>query len=392
LRRLDLRTEEYLLGRAIRAELPAAVRESFAGRRVLITGAGGSVGSELARQVAICGPAEIVLLDHAEYLLFRATKELRDLTSSVRISSLLADVSRPQDITAACQTYRPDFVFHAAACKHVTIAEECIVPAVRTNVLGAVYAARAARDVGARFILISTDKAAEPHSVMGATKRLAELSVLDGRPGAGAMAVRFGNVLGSSGSVVEIFMDAARVGRPLTVTDPDATRFFMTAAEAASLVLRAAVSGSPGDTFWLDMGSPLRLSDLVERVLDVVTPDGAERSSITVVGLRPGEKRNEELTTRDLVMEATEDPAIWRARQTAPTSTLDVALDELQRACGTGDAVRALSVLEDAVVDYTPSAEAWFAALRSSSLVTSAAGPRALVESRRHAEFNAYAT
>ena len=216
---------------------------------------------------------------------------------------------------AAC--HDPEFVFHAAACKHVTIAEQCLIPAVRTNVLGAVFTAQAAELVGARFILISTDKAAEPRSVMGATKRLAELSVLDGRPGSDAIAVRFGNVLGSSGSVVEILMDAARAGRPLTVTDPGATRFFMTAAEAVSLVLKAAISGRSGEVFWLDMGSPLRLSDLVDRILEVVTPEGAERPLVKVIGLRPGEKRNEELTTRELAMEATVDPAIWRARQTA---------------------------------------------------------------------------
>src|SRR5262249_19179016 len=136
------------------------------------------------------------------------------------IVSVLGDVSRPKDITAACRAHRPHFVFHAAACKHVTIAEQCIVPAARTNVLGAVFAARAAREAGARFVLISSDKAAAPQSVMGATKRMAERLVLGASGGPGAIAVRFGNVLGSSGSVVEILMDAARAGQTLTVTDP----------------------------------------------------------------------------------------------------------------------------------------------------------------------------
>ena len=392
MRRLDRRTEEFLLGRSIRAALPAAVRDAFAGRRVMITGAGGSVGAELARQLALCGPSAIVLLDHAEYLLFRTAKELQDLDLEIAIFSQLADVSRPEDMTAACNAHRPEFVFHAAACKHVTVAEECIVPAVRTNVLGALHTARAARAVDARFILISTDKAAEPHSVMGATKRLAELAVLDGNCNAGAIAVRFGNVLGSSGSVVEIFMDAARAGRPLMVTDPHATRFFMTAAEAASLVLRAAISGLAGEIFWLDMGSPLRLGDLVERVLDVVTPAGARRSPITVVGLRAGEKRNEDLTTHDLVMEATDDPAIWRARQMAPVWWLGAALARLQDACNSGDAVRALTILDEAVVDYTPSRDAWSAARRSSAAMSPGTSPIPQRGSRRHAELNSYAT
>ena len=362
---LDSRTEQFLLGREIRAELTPEVRDAFAGRRVLITGAGGSVGSELARRLIDCAPAEIVLLDHAEYLLFRISQELRALTS-VPIKAVLADVSRREDMTTVFGANRPDFAFHAAACKHVTIAEECIVAAARTNVLGALHAARAAAEVSARFILISTDKAAEPHSVMGATKRLAELCVLDERTGAGAIAVRFGNVLGSSGSVVEILMDAARNGRPLTVTDPGATRFFMTASEAASLVLKAAVAGTAGDVFWLDMGSPLRLSDLVERILDVATPAGAERAAIVVTGLRPGEKRNEELTTIDLTMESTQDPGVWRARQPAVETTLVSSIEALGRACEAGDAAQVLRVVETAVPDYRPSAAARQAARQTS--------------------------
>ena len=171
--------------------------------------------------------------------------------------------------------HRPHYVFHAAAYKHVTMAERCIVPAVRTNVLGAVFTAKAAREVGARFVLISSDKAAEPRSVMGATKRMAELLVLGAPSGPGSIAVRFGNVLGSSGSVVEVMMDAARSGKRLTVTDPDATRFFMTAAEAASLVLKAAVSGESGEVFWLDMGGRCGSAIWSIALLAVATPPGA---------------------------------------------------------------------------------------------------------------------
>ena len=373
MRKLDARTEQYLLGRSVRAELPPRVRNAFTGRRVLITGAGGSVGSELARQLAVCRPTDIVLLDNAEYLLFRTAHALEDFRADVDVHTALADVSRIEDITAACRHYRPEFIFHAAAIKHVTIAEQCIVPAVRTNVLGAAYTAQAASEIGARFILISTDKAAGPHSVMGATKRLAELCVLDRRASRGAIAVRFGNVLGSSGSVVEVLMDAARIGRPLTVTDPGATRFFMTAGEAASLVLRAAVCGQPGEVFWLDMGTPLRLSDLVDRILDVVTPAGMTRAPMRIVGLRPGEKRNEELTTRELAMEPTDDPAIWRARQAPSTGSLPMALEQLRRACASGDAELALLVVEKTVVDYTPSTDARVAAQRASHAARSAA-------------------
>ena len=362
---LDASVERFLLGRPVRHDLPPAVRDRFAGRRVLVTGAGGSIGAELARQLAQCGAAEIVLFDHAEYLLFRIVQELRANDSATAIVGALGDVSRREDVETACRMHRPEFVFHAAACKHVTMAEQCIITAIRTNVLGAVNVSDAADQIGARLILISTDKAAEPQSVMGATKRLAELAVLAARPGADAIAVRFGNVLGSSGSVVEILMEAARAGRPLTVTDPGATRFFMTASEAVALVLKAAVSGQSGEVFWLDMGSPLRLADLVERILDVATVPGASRSPVKIIGLRPGEKRNEELTTHELAMEATDDTAIWRARQTTTINSLAGPLDDLRQACAKADARTALQILERVVSDYSPSVEARTAARRA---------------------------
>ena len=358
MRTLNPRTEEFLLGRPVRAGLTAGQRQVFEGRRLLLTGAGGSVGAELARQLASCRPSQLVVLDHAEYPLFRIAHELCEHCPGAPVVPVLADVSRPTDVVAACRSHQPHYVFHAAAYKHVTFAERCVVPAARTNVLGAVHMARAARDAGARFVLISTDKAAEPHSVMGATKRMAELCVLDPAETAGALAVRFGNVLGSSGSVVEILMDAARAGRPLSVTDPDATRFFMTAAEAVSLVLKAAIAGSGGEVFWLDMGRPLRLGDLVERVLDVVTPAGGIRAPISIIGLRPGEKRHEELTTQGLAMERTDDPAIWRACQAAVATPVDDSLRLLRRACSAGDATRALEALVQAVPDYLPSEQA----------------------------------
>jgi len=361
---LDAETEQFLLGRPIRSGLSEAQRADFNGRRVLITGAGGSVGAELARQIAACGPRDLVLLDHAEYALFSVVRELTEQYPSTPIVSVLGDVSRLKDITTACRVHRPQYVFHAAACKHVTIAEQCIVPAVRTNVIGAVFAAKAAREAGARFVLISSDKAAAPRSVMGATKRMAELLVLGAAFGPGSIAVRFGNVLGSSGSVVEVLMDAARTGRRLTVTDPDATRFFMTASEACSLVLKAAISGKSGEVFWLDMGRPLRLGDLVDRVLDVATPPGQARSPISIIGLRPGEKRHEELTGQGLEMHATDDAAIWRARQAPIDSSISLLLARVRQACTAGDAADALRAVRAAVPDYVPSPQARAAAIR----------------------------
>jgi FlaA1/EpsC-like NDP-sugar epimerase len=368
---LNRATEELLLGRPVRSGLSEAQKRTFAGRRILITGAGGSIGAELARQLAACQPAELVLVDHAEYALFTIARTLQESDASTPLVSILADVSRSKDIAAACRAHRPEFVFHAAACKHVTIAEESIVPALRTNVLGAVYTARAAREVGARFVLISSDKAAEPRSVMGASKRMAELLVLRAAGPGGSIAVRFGNVLGSSGSVVEILLDAARAGRALPVTDPESTRFFMTAAEAVSLVLKAAISGRTGEVFWLDMGQAIRLGALVERILDVATPAGAARSTIDVIGLRPGEKRHEELTTQGLEMRPTGDPAIWRARQAPVRQPLGSAVADLRKACAAGDALAALTVMRGAVPDYTPSEHACSAAARTRAVLCS---------------------
>jgi FlaA1/EpsC-like NDP-sugar epimerase len=359
---LDALTEQLLLGRAVRAGLSAAQRSAFANRRILITGAGGSVGSELGRQLAECGPAELVLLDHGEYALFRIARELRDRAT---ITAVLGDVSRRVDIRGACLAHRPDYVFHAAACKHVTVAEQSIVAAARSNVLGAVLTARAAREVGARFVLISSDKAAEPRSVMGATKRMAERLVLRAGVRPGAIAVRFGNVLGSSGSVVELLLEAARAGQTLTVTDPAATRFFMTAAEAVSLVLKAAILGRAGDVFWLDMGRPVGLGQLVERIIDLVVASGRPRPPIKLVGLRPGEKCHEELTNQGLEMERTDDAAIWRARQAPIGAAGTSPLNDLRRACRAGDAAGALRAIQQAVPDYVPSYQARAAAART---------------------------
>lgn len=371
--------QERLLGRAISGVLTAGDREALAGKRLLVTGAGGSIGGELARQLAACDPSVLVLFDHAEYNLFRIDAELRESWPQVPVEPVLGDVSRRSDIATACRGWRPHAVFHAAAYKHVTLAERSLVAAARTNVIGTAETLRAAREVGARFVLISTDKAAEPHSVMGATKRFAELVALTQadasfRP----IAVRFGNILGSSGSVVEIMLRCIRDGRPLPITQPDATRFFMTAEEAVWLVLKADLIGRGGDVYWLDMGSPVRIGDLAERVMDWATPAGARRVGIDVIGLRPGEKMREELTAQGLAMMPTSHERIWSARQRDVLgTTVRNALTRLRRACATGDAFAAINALMSVVDDFEPSPHA-VAAARAASL--NAAAP--VLESR----------
>jgi FlaA1/EpsC-like NDP-sugar epimerase len=367
--RLSRELEEQLLGRPLRAVLTPADQRALSGQRVLITGAGGSVGSELTRQIAACAPGRLLLLDHSEYAVFRIESELREQYRDLDVEVVLGDVSRRADMRAVCSSVRPHVVYHAAAYKHVTITERSAIPAIRANVLGTLEAARAARAVGARFVLISSDKAAEPRSVMGASKRLAEIVALSMasstfRP----IAIRFGNILGSSGSLIEIMQQCVRDGRNVPVTHPDATRFFMTASEAVSLVLKADLIGGRAEVFWLDMGDPLRIGDLAERFIASTTPAGQPRVGIDVIGLRAGEKMQEELTTQGLTMRSTSHPRIWSARQRrVALETIELAIRELRRAVAHGDAEAGLWAMEQVVEDFTASTAAWTAA-RSASM------------------------
>jgi FlaA1/EpsC-like NDP-sugar epimerase len=369
---LDRASEERLLGRPVENVLTPIDRRTLKERRLLITGAGGSVGSELARQLAACDPASLALFDHAEYNLFRVERRLRAEFPGVSIEAILGDVSRRTDIRAACLASKPHAVYHAAAYKHVPITEVSVLGAARANVLGTVEAIRAAREVGARFLLISSDKAAQPTSVMGATKRLAELVATYQRSRLfRPVVVRFGNILGSSGSVVEIMADAVRQGRNVPVTDPSATRFFMTAEEAVSLVIKADLMGRGGDVFWLDMGQPLKIGDLAQRVIEWGTPDGQQPVEIDLIGMRPGEKLREELTTQGLEMKKTSHPRIWSARQ-KDVSRADIvnAIRQIRRACASGHAAMALDTIAAAVSDYEPSD----AALKAARLASGRAG------------------
>jgi FlaA1/EpsC-like NDP-sugar epimerase len=374
---LDRDAEQRLLGRPVESVLTAFDRRTLKGKRLLITGAGGSVGSELARQLASCGPSSLTLVDHAEYNLFNVEHRLRAEYPELAIHAVLGDVSRRADIRSACLTARPHTVYHAAAYKHVPITEVSVIAAARTNVLGTVETIRAAREVGARLLLVSSDKAADPRSVMGATKRLAELVAVYQRSRLfRPVVVRFGNILGSSGSVVEIMTKTVKAGRNVPVTDPTATRFFMTAEEAVSLVIKADLMGRGGDVFWLDMGQPLRIGDLAERIIDWATPPGQPRVGIDIIGLRPGEKLREELTTQGLEMKTTSHPRIWYARQLdVPRTTIQHVVMHLRRACAAGDAARALEMILKAVPDYE-SSDAALKAARLASLRVSAPSAR----------------
>ncbi len=355
--RLDRAVEATLLGRDVAGVLSDEDGRSLRGLRVLVTGAGGSVGAELCRQLAACGVARLTMLDHSEYLLFRAETEIRREFPAVRVVAVLGDVTRRPDLRSAMRTALPHVVYHAAAYKHVTFAETAIAQALRVNALGAFETAKAARDHGARFVLISSDKAAEPRSVMGATKRFAELIVL-GEAGAQfrPIVVRFGNILGSSGSVAEILLDRAAAGGRLPLTDPDATRYFMTASEAVSLVLKTDLIARRPEIFWLDMGEPIRIGDLAARIARHAESLGHRPGDVEIIGLRPGEKLHEELTTQGLTMRGTGHARITSARQRpVAAARVSAALRQARRACARGDAALALESLTHLVADFCPS-------------------------------------
>ena len=275
----------------------------ISGATVLVTGAGGSIGAELCRQVARLGAARLVCVDVSEYATYRLEQELRQAFPAMEGVYYTANVREAERLRAIALEHRPSVVLHAAAYKHVPLMEaHNEIEALRTNVLGTLHAARVAGEVGAaRFVLVSTDKAVNPTNVMGATKRLAEQvvqAVAAEFAGTQYVSVRFGNVLGSSGSVVPLFTAQIELGGPVTVTHPDIVRYFMTIPEAAQLVLQAGLMGQSGQIFVLDMGEPVKIVDLARLLIRLSGKSEAE-VPIAFTGLRPGEKLYEELLADD---------------------------------------------------------------------------------------------
>ena len=307
---------EDLLGREPVEIESAAVQEIIAGRCVMVTGAGGSIGSELCRQILSFGPAKLLLVERSEPQLFTIEQELIEGRADEKVIPIIADIGNRDRMDAILRRFRPEVIFHAAAHKHVPMMEAQPAEAIRNNVFGTAQISELAITHGVgRFVLISTDKAVNPTSVMGATKRLAEMYIqsLLTRPHATKfMAVRFGNVLGSSGSVVPTFTRQIRSGGPITVTHPDITRFFMTIPEAVSLVLQSAALGRGGDIFMLDMGKPVRIVDLATQMIELSGFKPGEDIEIVFTGMRPGEKLHEELSHSREKVSATKHPKILR--------------------------------------------------------------------------------
>jgi FlaA1/EpsC-like NDP-sugar epimerase len=338
------------------------------GKVVLVSGAGGSIGSELARQIYAQMPAKLILLDHNEFGLYSIHQELSAMRSehgaSVELVPLLGSVANGERLRDVLSTYVPSVVYHAAAYKHVPMVEDNPGEGVRNNIFGTLNLARAAVAAGVkRFVLISTDKAVRPTNVMGATKRVAELvlqALAANNPETCFSMVRFGNVLGSSGSVVPLFRKQLAEGGPLTVTHEEVTRYFMTIPEAAQLVLQAGAMGQGGDVFVLDMGQPVKIMDLARRMIqlsglsvrDAAHPDGD--IEIAVTGLRTGEKLYEELLIGDNP-QPTEHPRIMKAHEPyVPWGQLKPELDALYVAAERNDVAAIKVFMQKHVQGYQP--------------------------------------
>jgi FlaA1/EpsC-like NDP-sugar epimerase/dTDP-4-amino-4,6-dideoxygalactose transaminase len=347
LRELDLAD---LLGREHAPVDPVDIADYIGGAVVLVTGAGGSIGSEIARQVLRYNPSRLVLLDRDESLLFET------VTSLGKADAVLADIRDPARLREVFARHRPDVVFHAAAHKHVPILETHAVEAVQTNVLGTYTLARISAEYGCRLVHISTDKAAAPCSVMGASKRAAELVVL----GVGAehelpfAAVRFGNVLGSRGSVVPTFFRQIVEGGPVTVTDPEMTRYFMTIQEAVSLVLQAGAMAEERKVFVLDMGQPVKIIDLARQMIRLAGYRAGEDIEIEIVGTRPGERLHEQLEDEAENRSPTWHPSIsgLTSKRVSDQTTLRCFLDLLSRHCAEAVDPVVARLLEEMLIEF----------------------------------------
>jgi FlaA1/EpsC-like NDP-sugar epimerase len=338
----SVRIDDLLRRTAVRLDR-AAISGSIKGKRVLVTGAGGSIGSELCRQIARFAPEEMILVDHAENSLFYLNEELKAAFPWLKYRLNVADVTSRARMASIMGRTRPHVVFHAAAHKHVSLMEANRYAAFVNNVTGTRTVAEAAAAAGVvKFVMVSSDKAVNPTSVMGASKRIAEIVVqcLDGYQGRSTeyCAVRFGNVMGSSGSVIPLFTRQIQAGGPITVTHPDVVRYFMTIPEASQLVLQAAAMGKGGELFVLEMGEPVKIADLAR---DMIRLSGLEPEvdvEITYIGLRPGEKLYEELITTGEGIVPTPHEKIMVLRATAcgsPEETLAKVrrVEDLAAAC-----------------------------------------------------------
>jgi FlaA1/EpsC-like NDP-sugar epimerase len=366
LRELDI---DDLLGREPVTPNHILLGKNIVGKVVLVTGAGGSIGSELCRQILKIGPAELLLVEQSEFALYQIHQELEmqwEDSQSVLVP-LLASVRDEDRMRDIISTWQPDTIYHAAAYKHVPLVEHNPAEGIKNNVLGTLCLARVATELGVSdLVLISTDKAVRPTNIMGASKRLAEMilqALAATQQRTNFAIVRFGNVLGSSGSVVPKFRQQIRDGGPITLTHVDITRYFMTIPEAAQLVIQAGAMARGGDVFVLDMGQPVRIVDLAHRMVELTGLTVRDENNlagdieIAITGLRPGEKLFEELLIGNNPL-PTSHPRIMKAQEDyVPWPELEVKLQALDFALGVNDVGAARALLQDLISGYVPASQ-----------------------------------
>lgn len=330
------------------------VGASLSGKRVLVTGAGGSIGREISRQVARWGPAELVLLGHGENSIFETFLELKEDYSTLSIHPIIADVRNVSRQQAVFQSHRPEVVFHAAAHKHVPLMEYNVEEAITNNVVGTQNVVRVSIESNVeRFVFISTDKAVKPINVYGATKRLAEMIVIDAaqRSGRAFTVVRFGNVLGSRGSVVPIFKSQIARGGPVLVTHPEMERYFMTIPEAVHLVLQAAAMGQGGEAFILNMGDQVRILELAEDLIRLSGLEPGRDIEITFTGIRRGEKLSEDLWEQGANFQPTSHSEIFRSKEDEEVDSqlLAKAIEQLKHLSHQGEIETIIRLLDEII-------------------------------------------
>lgn len=319
------------------------------GEVAMVTGAAGSIGSELCRQLARIGPSRLLMLDQSESGLYELERELEQSRLAVELHTTICDITNVAKIRKVIEEAKPHSIFHAAAYKHVPLMEKDPLEAIATNVLGTYYLAKCARDNGVdRMLLVSTDKAVNPVSVMGKTKLAAERTISSlGPAGTSFMAVRFGNVLNSNGSVVPLFRRQVEMGGPVTVTDPEVTRYFMAIEEAVHLILHAGSMGRGNEIFMLDMGEPVKILDVAEQIIMLADLKPYKDIDIVFTGLRPGERLNEELYWFGEGIQPTSHPEIVVMRNgNHPLADLDAGIAALEKCCQMQDEKGALSLLD----------------------------------------------
>jgi FlaA1/EpsC-like NDP-sugar epimerase len=330
------------------------VGAALTGKRVLVTGAGGSIGRELCRQIARWGPQTLILLGHGENSIFEAMLELQEDFPTLQIQPVIADIRDLSHLENIFNSYRPQVIFHTAAHKHVPLMESNVEEAITNNVVGTRNVCQAASEADAeRLVMISTDKAVRPVNVMGATKRIAEMIVLDAahRTGRAFSVVRFGNVLGSRGSVVPLFKRQIAHGGPVTITHPDMKRYFMTIPEAVHLVLQASAMGQGGEVFLLNMGQQVRILDLAEDLIRLSGLEPGQDIEIVFTGIRPGEKLSEDLWEEGTEYQKTAHPDIFRveAEEAIIPPNLSRTVDELHHLSRQYETSAIISLLDETI-------------------------------------------